>query len=175
VPDLAPAERPRRAHSRPARRRPPDLRGRLGDTAAALGALALAAALWYAGAYFTLVCLRQLGLPVDALGPWQWLIPAAASAIELCWWPDRRLGAYQLATFGAVAALDLGSTLYGVTTWARGRALPLGTGIAVPEDGAGLIVPAAAVSVVLTLLPERLARWALRELIAIWRDADGDD
>ncbi|MEN9937179.1 MAG: hypothetical protein RLZZ387_3758 [Chloroflexota bacterium] len=176
VPDLAPAERPRRAHPRPARRRPPDLGGRATDTLAALGALALAGTLWWTGATLTLLCLRQLGAPVDALGVWQWGIPATMSAIELSWWPGRRrISPYQVAVFSGVSLLDLASTLYGLVAWGRGRSLPLGTGIALPSDGAGLIVPAALASVVLTFVPERLARWAFCELLRIWEDADDAD
>lgn len=179
LPSPSPIEPAARVRSRSpntrAHGRPPGLIDNLGETIAALSALVIAAALWWAGAYFTLYCLRQVGIPLDALGTWQWAIPGGVSTIQLWWWPRRRLAEYKVAIFGGVTALDLGSTLYGMIIWGSGRALPLAAGITLPKTGSGLIVPAVIVSVLLTFIPERLALWALRELRLIWMDDHDDD
>jgi len=135
---------------------------------AALFALAVAAGLWYLGALFTLLALETLGIPISYLGGWRWLVPAGISAVELRWRP-RSISEVKSLSFAVVSGLDMLSTLYGLVTWAAGRFLPLGTGYAVPRSRAGLIVPALLCSVALTFVPERIALWALHELIAIWR------
>ena len=143
---------------------------RLGETVAVLAALALAGAIWWLGAWCTLTALRAVGIPVHQLGLWQWLIPIGASVIELLWWPNTAQAAYKGLSFTVISALDVLSTFHGAAIWARNRSLPLATGITVPTEGAGLIVPAAIVSIVFTFVPERLGRWAVRELWAIWTE-----
>ena len=170
----APAQ-PRPTTSKPApttptreRKRTSGLLRQLGESLAALAVLALAGAMWYAGAVFTLVALAAIGIPLERLGLWQWGIPAGISLIELFWWP-RDGSPAKLSVFVAIAGVDLLSTLYGITRWSTGLFIPIGTGYALPKEGAGLLVPATLFSVVLTFLPERMAVWSLRELRAIWR------
>jgi hypothetical protein len=142
--------------------------GKLGETAAAVFALAVAGSLWYIGALFTLLALETLGMLIAKLGAWRWLIPAGISAIELRWWP-RSLSDVKALSFAAISGLDMLSTFYGLVVWSAGRFLPLGTGYVIPHSGGGLIVPALLCSIALTFVPERIALWALRELGAIWR------
>lgn len=171
----APAQ-PRPAMPKPAvtstltreRQRTSSLLRQLGESLAALAVLALAGAMWYAGAVFTLVALAAIGIPLERLGLWQWGIPAGISLIELFWWP-RDGSPAKLSVFVAIAGVDLLSTLYGLLQWSAGLFIPIGTGYALPKEGAGLLVPATVFSLVLTFAPERLAVWSLRELRAIWR------
>ena len=123
--------------------------------------------MWYAGALFTLVAVAALGIPLQNLGMWQWMIPTGISVIELYWWP-RDSSPAKLSVFVAIAGVDLLSTLYGIIQWGAGLFIPIGTGYALPHEGAGLLVPAVLFSLVLTFAPERLAVWSLRELRAIW-------
>ena len=155
-----------------ARHRAPGVGGKAAETLAVLFALLIASALWWLGGFFTLLCLRQLDIPIDQLGLWKWAIPAGISAVELRWWPRARLTEFHFIIFTLVAGVDLLSTAYGVVAWARGRLLPLGSGIMVPSEGVELIIPALVVSLGLTFGPERIALWSLRELRAIWRRDD---
>jgi hypothetical protein len=150
------------------RKRTPNLFRQLGESLAAMAVLALAGAMWYAGAVFTLVALAAIGIPLERLGMWRWGIPAGISLIELFWWP-RDGSPAKLSVFVAIAGIDLLSTLYGITQWSAGLFIPIGTGYALPQEGAGLLVPAIIFSLVLTFAPERMALWSLRELRAIWR------
>lgn len=150
-----------------ARKRTPQLFRQLGESLAALSALGLAVAMWYAGAYFTLTALAAIGLPIERLGDWRWAIPVGFSLIELYWWP-RDGSPAKLSVFVAIAGADLLSTLYGVFQQSAGAFIPLGTGYTLPREGIGLLFPAALISFVLTFAPERLALWALDELRRVW-------
>ena len=158
---------PNEQAERRARRRPTTLLSRLGETLAALFALAVAGGLWYLGAQFTLLALAAIGIPVAELGYWRWLIPAGISAVELRWWP-RGVAEAKAISFAAVAMLDGASTLYGLVLWGAGRMLPLATGVTIPREGLGLIVPALLAALILTFVPERLTLRMLGELRLIW-------
>jgi len=149
------------------RRRQVTLLGKLGETLAALFALAVVGGLWYLGAQFTLLALAAIGIPVAELGYWQWLIPAGISAVELRWWP-RAIAEAKAISFAVVALLDGASTLYGLVLWGAGRTLPLATGITIPHEGIGLVAPALLAALVLTFVPERLTLRMLNELRLIW-------
>jgi hypothetical protein len=149
------------------RRRPATVLGKLGETLAALFALAVAGGLWYLGAQFILLALAAIGIPVAELGHWRWLIPAGISAVELRWWP-RAIAEAKAISFAVVALLDGASTLYGLVLWGAGRTLPLATGISIPHDGLGLVVPALLAALLLAFVPERLTLRMLSELRMIW-------
>jgi hypothetical protein len=149
------------------RKRPPQLLRQLGESLAALSAFGLVAAMWYAGAYFTLAAFAAAGVPIERLGDWRWVIPASFSLIEFFWWP-RDSSPIKLSAFFVIAGLDLLSTLYGVTQQSAGVFIPLGTGYTLPREGIGLLLPSVLISIVLTFAPERLALWALNELRRIW-------
>src|SRR4051812_35132694 len=155
------------ADERRTRRRASTLPSKLGETLAALFALAVAGGLWYLGAQFTLLALESVGIPIALLGHWRWLIPAGISAIELRWWP-RGVAETKALSFAIVALIDGASTLYGLVLWGAGRTLPLATGITIPHAGLGLVVPALLAALVLTFVPERLTLRMLNELRLIW-------
>jgi hypothetical protein len=152
---------------RRSRRRPATVLSKLGETLAALFALAVAGGLWYLGAQFTLLAIAAIGIPVAELRYWRWLIPAGISAVELRWWP-RAIAEAKAISFAVVAMLDGASTLYGLVLWGAGRTLPLATGITIPHDGLGLVVPALMAALLLTFVPERLTLRMLSELRLIW-------
>jgi hypothetical protein len=154
--------------SRP-RRRPSSVGGKLGETLAFVGASALAAGGWYVGALFTLLALDAVGIPINRLAAWQWLIPLTVSAIEVRWWPGSARSEIKGILFAVIAGVDMLSTCYGFTTWAAGRFIPLGMGFTIPKTGAWLIAPAVIISLIFTFGPEWLARWSLREIITTWR------
>jgi hypothetical protein len=149
------------------RRRASTLPSKLGETLAALFALAVAGGLWYLGAQYTLLALESLGIPIAQFGHWRWLIPAGISAVELRWWP-RGVAETKALSFAVIALIDGASTLYGLVLWGAGRTLPLATGIMIPRTGLGLIVPALLAALVLTFVPERLTLRMLNELRLIW-------
>jgi hypothetical protein len=143
------------------------LLSKLGETLAALFALAIAGGLWYLGAQFTLLALAAIGIPIVQLGHWRWLIPGGISAVELRWWP-RGIAEAKALSFAVIALIDGASTLYGLVLWGAGRTLPLATGLTIPRNGLGLVVPALVAALVLTFVPERLALRMLSELRLIW-------
>jgi len=149
------------------RRRSANLLSKLGETLAALFALAVAGGLWYLGAQFTLLALEAIGIPVAQLSHWRWLIPAGISAVELRWWP-RGVAETKALSFAVVALIDGASTLYGLVLWGAGRTLPLATGVTIPHAGLGLVVLALLAALVLTFVPERLTLRMLNELRLIW-------
>lgn len=140
---------------------------RLAESLATGGALLLAGLGWAIGGFFTITALRALGLPLDALGWWAWLIPAAISAIELRWWPTRARG-WQIGVFWLVALVDLASTYYGLSLYLAGRLIPLGPGFMLTSGSTALIAVCLAAAALLTFLPERLAKAALRGLAGVW-------
>jgi hypothetical protein len=143
------------------------LLSKLAETLAALFALVVAAGLWYLGAQFTLLALASVGIPIVQLGHWRWLIPAGISAVELRWWP-RGIAEAKALSFAIIALVDGASTLYGLVLWGAGRTLPLATGLSIPHNGLGLVVPALVAALILTFVPERLALRMLSELRLIW-------
>jgi hypothetical protein len=155
------------AGERRSRRRTSTLLSKLGETLAALFALAVAGGLWYLGAQFTLLALEVIGIPVAPLGHWRWLIPAGISAVELRWWP-RGVAKTKALSFAVIALIDGASTLYGLVLWGAGRTLPLATGVTIPHAGLGLVMPALLAAVMLTFVPERLTLRMLSELRLIW-------
>jgi hypothetical protein len=155
------------AVERRSRRRSSTLLSKLGETLAALFALAVAGGLWYLGAQFTLLALESVGIPISQLSHWRWLIPAGISAVELRWWP-RGVAETKALSFAVVALIDGASTLYGLVLWGAGRTLPLATGLTIPHAGLGLVVPALLAALVLTFVPERLTLRMLSELRLIW-------
>src|SRR5436190_23926260 len=134
------------------RRRASTVLSKLGETLAALFALAMAGGLWYLGAQFTLLALESVGIPISQLNHWRWLIPAGISAVELRWWP-RGVAETKALSFAVVALIDGASTLYGLVLWGAGRTLPLATGITIPQAGLGLVGPALLAALVLTFVP----------------------
>jgi len=78
--------------------------------------------------------LAAIGIPIDGLGGWRWLIPIGISAVELRWWPQD-IAESKALSFALVALLDGASTLYGLVLWGAGPTLPLATGITIPRDG----------------------------------------
>ena len=145
------------------------LLGKLAETLGVLFVLVIAAGLWWVGGYLTLLALTSVGIPVTHLHvALQWLIPACISVIELWWWPRVGLKPVKVVVFALFVVVDIASTLYGAHTWLKGRFIQLGTGFTIPKSGAWLIVPAVGASIVLTFVPERLARWCFHELGDIW-------
>ena len=71
-------------------------------------------------------------------------------------------------SFAVVALIDGASTLYGLVLWGAGRTLPLATGLTIPREGIGLVLPAQLAALVLTFVPERLTLRMLSELRLIW-------
>ena len=155
---------------KPARRpATPGLYERVGTSVALLVALAIGVGLWIAGAYFTLRFLESLGLRLGGLGGWQWLIPLGISSAELFLWPRRGTRVQQVVVFMAVLAFDVGSTYAGMVDMAAGRTVQLFAGITIPHDGPLLVALGLGSGLLFAFGPEKLWKWAVTDLIALWR------
>ena len=170
----APETRPlSRARSTVRRARPApafvgDLYSRLGRSIALLGFLALSGLLWYAGAAFTLLFLASW-YNVAALGLGQWVIPLAITATEIFLWPRWRGSWPQWIGFSAVLLFDVGTTCFGLMPLIAGREVNLFGGFTLPQAGAWLYGFGIIGGLLLAYGPEKLGKWALSELYALWR------
>lgn len=140
----------------------------LTESLAYLGGAAIAAGLWIAGAFFTLVFLRTMGVNLASLAWGQWLIPATITACELKLWP-RQDGAWQRSVvWFLVLGFDVGTSFKGLIVWGAGREVPLFTGWVIPSGGWVLNILALVVALAFAFGPEQLARWAVPELRNVW-------
>lgn len=175
LPTREPVERERRSQPRqngrpsPARKRGGQgiLRS-LGDSISALLVFAGAAAFWYVGAFFTLLALETIGVPLASLGAWKWVIPGAVSVLQLCWWPGNNQGG-RVWYFSVVSFFDGTSTLYGLILWGAGKFLPLASGFTLPSEGLALWIPAVIVAGGITFGPEQATVWVYNDLRRTWR------
>ena len=69
-------------------------------------------ALWYAGAYFTITALIQLGIPLQTLDGFEWLIPIGVSLLELRYWPNVKTTQTKTLILLVVGGFDLLSTTH---------------------------------------------------------------
>lgn len=145
-----------------------DLYSRLGKSIALLGFLALSSLLWYAGAFFTLAFLEQW-YTLSSLGLLMWLIPLAITAIEIFLWPRWRSSLAQWLGFLAILLFDVGTTVSGLMPLLAGRAVDLFGGFRLPAAGAWLYGLGIAGGLLLAYGPEKLGKFALRELYSLWR------
>ena len=160
--------------ARPARRRS---KADSNDLAFWLAALALGAALWATGGYFTLAALHALYPPIVAVVGWPWLmdgtallcwlIPIAVSALEFGSFRRRGLA---LLVFALVAAFDLGTTSLGLRAWVDNRAV---FGVVLSGDlvgsNAGTLLIIGAASLILTFAPEYIVKRGIDTLWALVR------
>ncbi len=160
-----------RPASRPTRKAPPafvgDLYSRLGRSIALLGFTLLSGFLWYAGAYFTLAFLERW-YPVSSLGLAQWLIPLAITATEIFLWPQRASWPQRIG-FWSVLLFDIGTTYSGLLPLIAGRRVDIFGSHVIPEAGAVLYAIGILSGLLLAYGPEKLGKWALSELYALWR------
>jgi hypothetical protein len=139
------------------------------ESLAYLGSLLIAAGLWAAGAYFTLRFIETLGVDFMSLGIFAWAIPAIISAIELSLWPRAGRGWQRVLVFSLVLAFDVGSSFAGVVSVGAGKTFALFNGVTLPKSGAGLWVIAIGAGLVFAFIPEKIGRWAVRELRTVWK------
>jgi hypothetical protein len=139
------------------------------ESLAYIGSLLIAAGLWAAGAYFTLRFIETLGVDFMSLGVFAWAIPAIISAIELSLWPRAGRGWQRVLVFSLVLAFDVGSSFAGVVSVGAGKTFALFNGVTLPKSGAGLWVIAIGAGLVFAFIPEKIGRWAVRELRAVWK------
>jgi hypothetical protein len=133
-----------------------------------LGIIGIAGLLWWWGAGFTVSFLSGLTSSIKTWGWPAWGIPVFVTMIELKLWrhmtnPFSPAG----AAVGVVLLFDIGTSFAGFIAWAAGRTLPLFTGITFPSAGWPLWIIGIGLGVVFAFLPERLARWALAEFVAL--------
>jgi hypothetical protein len=153
------------------RRRSASTYDRITHTAGLLVALALMAALWVTGGYFTLTWLSSIGVrladvglaPIDVLlrlsstrpaAHWlwvltAWLIPASLSAAEVGLWPRRVAHPLLWCIWVVFLGFDAGTTAAGVV-------------LALPWDSVTSWIIGGVLGVTLALLPEKGVR-------IIWR------
>jgi hypothetical protein len=138
------------------------------DIIVALFVVGIGLALWYAGAYFTITALVELGMLLRSLDGLEWLIPIGVSLLEFRYWPGVKQT--QMKTFALlmVGGFDLLSTTYGVFLWFPGKVIPLGMGYTIPRNGLALLIPVLLVSFILTFGPERIIVWATKEVQKKW-------
>ena len=139
---------------------------KIGLTVALFVALAFAAIMWLAGAFFTLTALG-INLGAGWALAW-WLLPLLITGIEIWLMPRAGMGGRLITMFGIVLALDVASSWYGVIKWLGGRFITLGPGFTVPEGGPVLHILAVIAGLVLAFYPEKLARKAWAELMKVW-------
>lgn len=141
----------------------------IGDTVSGVFILCIGGTIWWIGAYFTLLALATMGVPVQAMGNWQWAIPLAVSVLQVRWYPTHyKPNNNRTGLFAGVSLLDLGSTMYGLFSWAAGLHIPIVHGITIPEYGTGLWVAVLVLSLIITFAPERLVLWAIGDLKDTW-------
>lgn len=154
--DVAPRTKPRRISTY----------DKTGSTIAYIASFGLGAALWLAGAYFTIVAARAFNIPT---GPFIWLLPLAITTVELWLMPRRGVGWQSVAIFLVILGFDVLTSWYGLVEVMAGRRLPLGAGWTVPQGGAALHVGAIILGLGFAFLPEKLGRWAAAEVWGLWR------
>lgn len=148
---------------------------RVGTTIAFLGAAGIGALIWYFGGVFTLDFLADtvpsLAAWMAAAPVWQvWSIPVAVSAMELFLWPRRER---RLVVLGIRLSLWLAVLVFDVLTTHRG-VLPVISRQLIPmplsepwrlgiDHGVSLLLGGA-----FAYLPEKIARWVLGDLWALW-------
>lgn len=167
-----PADRQQTAPNKPRSTSPRPLSGlydKIGMTLALVAALAVAALLWYAGAWFTLWFLERAGLALAGAGALRWLIPAALTAGQLWLWPRANSPWQSLLLFLGFLGFDVGTSWGGFTSWGAGRRVELFNGFTIPKDGPWLNGIALVLGLTFAFLPEKIARWALGELRRVWR------
>ena len=162
-------------------------------TISALGLLGLAALLWYADGYFTLLFLREHWPQIAAWGIGQWSIPALITIMTLWTWPRRshiapvRLARQQWVQtehvhdarryfryranfvrrtifFLAVVLFNMGTSVSGLSLWGQGRTFDLFGGLTIPESGWPLWAFALIGGAVCAFAPEKIGRWTVDEL-----------
>lgn len=142
---------------------------KLGLTLALIASLAVAAFIWYAGAYFTLWFLERAGLALAGAGHAKWVIPAAITAGQLWLWPRANSPWQSMLVFLGFLAFDVGTSWGGFTNWAAGRRVEMFSGFTIPNQGMWLHGLALICGLGFAFLPEKIARWALSELRRTWR------
>ena len=168
-----PMERAERAEATPSRTSKKltaaaGLYDRAGVTLALLGSLAIAAGLWWVGAYFTLRFLASAGLKMAGTDAAAWLIPMTITAIELWLLSRIRTNWQALVIFLTVLAFDIGTSWGGFVAWGAGRHVSLFAGFTIPTDGRTLHLVAIVLGLIWAFLPEKIARWAVAELRRVW-------
>jgi hypothetical protein len=151
--------------------------------------LAMAAAIWVVGAYFTLRLLTRVaaheriaevlllfGVTPDA-DTLLWLvrgIPVGITLIEVFllprwnwWWTpsERRIapsGRLHWLSFLVVLTIDVWTTFEGLRAWVIAQ---VGLNLAVMWSTIGAL----GLGIVIALVPEKLGRWAMIELVTLWR------
>jgi hypothetical protein len=169
--DMAPTDRQRIASSKPRSTSRPlgGLYDKAGMTLALVASLAVAALLWFAGAWFTLWFLERAGLALAGAGAARWLIPAALTAGQLWLWPRANSPWQSLIVFLGFLGFDVGTSWGGFTSWGAGRRVELFNGFTIPQGGPWLHGLALVLGLSFAFLPEKIARWALGELRRVWR------
>ncbi len=160
---------PERSTTRQTQRSKTSVYDQILESLAYIASFIIAAGLWIAGAFFTLVFLQGTGLPINGLSWGQWSIPLLVSAVELKLWPQRGRGPQRLLVWFVVLAFDIGTSWAGLVSWGAGRHINLFSGITLPSGGAGLAIFALVLGLLFAFAPEKLGKWAVRELRALWR------
>ena len=149
----------------------PGLYNQLGQSVAFMTSLAIAASLWFAGAYFTLAAIAPDTARTLAGGQalaW-WLLPMGITGVEIWLMPRTGVRALGLITFALVLAVDISTSWYGVIDVVGGQFFKMGPGFTAPTGGPWLHAFAVVSALVLAFIPEKLARWAWAELLNVWR------
>jgi hypothetical protein len=163
------ADKPTPKSERKAKRTINDLYQRLWESLAYIGSVFIAGGMWYIGASFTLQFLAGLGIQTAGLGFAAWLIPAVITAVELTLWPRLDKGWQRSLVFLTILAFDVGSTFAGIMGVGAGQTYNLFTGIKLPQSGIALWIIAGGAGLIFAFLPEKIGRWAVKELHGLWR------
>lgn len=143
-----------------------DLYNKIGYSLAILASFGVAGLFWYIGAYYTLRGLTAFGLDVQSL-TW-WLLPIFITAVELWLMPKKGTAGFAVVMFFMILGFDVLTSWFGLINDLAGRNLPLGAGITLPTGGTVLHSLCIVLSLVFAFLPEKLGRWAYREITGTW-------
>jgi hypothetical protein len=164
----APAEPPKEPRSHQPRTNKKSTYNKCMDSLAYAGAVFIACMLWFFGASFTLEFLRWAGVNIAKLHYAQWLIPATITACELQLWPRASATWHKWAVWLSVLAFDVGTSFAGAVQWGAGKTIPLFIGVTVPNSGTILWALALGAGLIFAFIPEKIARWAVKELVGVW-------
>lgn len=143
-----------------------DLYNKIGYTIALIMGLGFALLMWFIGARYTVLGLQLFGFKTTSTG-W-YILPLGITAVELWLMPKRGNHLLSVFFFLLILAFDVLTSWYGLRLDLAGRNLPLGTGWQLPSNGTPFHIACVVLSLGFAFLPEKLGKWAGREMMGVW-------